>query len=231
MWHLLALGCIFFPGLFMLSRRYLRRNYPALTDGDIVTISTRHWISKDYVLFGTPYMAYDIYAMYLCYWHKHRAKQENGQHSTSFNIVTGFLKGNILIVLHHLLLLLIFLPITMFYRKGLGDFFLGCLYLTELSTPFVCFAKILSQLGKQNTLLYKVNGLIVMVTFFLCRILVFPYMYWAYGRQYGIAAHRVPFHIPRHCTVAIAILMAPQVYWLTLIIRKAVRCVKSVKSE
>ncbi|XP_067864419.1 TLC domain-containing protein 3A-like [Heptranchias perlo] len=250
MWHLFALGCAFFPGLFILTRRYLHKNYPTLTDGDIVIISVRivssvqavmavvsgyiitssckhvmkdsHWISTDYVLFGSPYMVYDIYAMYLCHWYKHRAKD-----ITSFNIVTGFLKKNSLIVLHHLVLLLVCLPITVYYRKGLGDFFLGCLFLAELSTPFVSFAKILSQLRKQNTLLYKVNGIITLVTFFLCRILVFPYMYWAYGRQYGIAAHRVPFHIPRHCTLAIIMLMAPQIYWLSLIIRKAAKSVKS----
>ncbi|XP_067866607.1 ceramide synthase [Heterodontus francisci] len=254
MWHLFALGCLFFPGLFILIRKFLQRNCPSLSDGDVVTISVRlissvqavmatfagfiitssckhvmkdrHWISTDYVVFAAPYMFYDIYAMYLAHWYKHKAKTKNGH--ASVNIVTDFLKKNVLIVLHHLVLLLICFPIIVYYRKGLGDFFLGCLLLAELSTPFVSFAKILSRFGKQNTLLYKVNGVIALVTFFLCRILVFPYMYWAYGKQYGIAAHRVPFHIPLHCTLANAMLMAPQVYWLILIVRKAA---KSRKTE
>ncbi|XP_072909422.1 TLC domain-containing protein 3A-like [Hemitrygon akajei] len=250
MWHLVALGCVFFPGVFVLTRRLVHRAAPALTDGEVVHFSARvvssvqavmatfsgyvitsscnhvmkdsHWISKTYVLFGAPYMVYDIYAMYLCHWYKHKEKQ-----SSSFSIVAGFLKKNPLIILHHLVLLLVCFPIVMFYTKDLGDFFLGCLFLAELSTPFVSFAKILSQLKMQDTLLYKVNGIITLVTFFICRILVFPFMYWAYGRQYGIPTHKVPFHIPRHCTFANAMLMAPQVYWLSLIVKKAVKTVKT----
>ncbi|XP_038670354.1 ceramide synthase-like [Scyliorhinus canicula] len=249
MWHLLLLGSLFFPGLFILARRFLQANFPTLTEGDIVTISVRlvssvqammavfagftitssckhvmkdrHWISTDYVLFAAPYMAYDIYAMYLSHWYKHKMESDKGQNGASVNIVTDFLKKNFLMLLHHLVLLLVCFPIVVYYRKGLGDFFLGCLLLAELSTPFVSLAKILGRFGKQNTLLYKVNGAIVLLTFFFCRILVFPFMYWAYGKQYGIPAHRVPFHIPFHCTVCNALLMAPQVYWLTLIARKA----------
>ncbi|XP_041053926.1 ceramide synthase-like isoform X1 [Carcharodon carcharias] len=255
MWHLLALGCLFFPGLFILTRRFLQTNFPTLSDGDTVAVSVRfissvqammavfvgyiiissckhvmkdrHWISTAYVMFGAPYMVYDIYAMYLYHWYKQKMKRDNGQNSAPVNIVTDFLKKNALIVLHHLVLLLVCFPIIVYYRKGLGDFFLGCLFLAELSTPFVSFAKLLSRFRKQNTLLYKINGAIILVIFFFCRILVFPYMYWAYGKQYGIPAHRVPFHIPLHCTLGNAILMAPQVYWLTLIIRKA----RSMKAE
>ena len=36
-----------------------------------------------------------------------------------------------------------------------------------------------------------VNGIMLMVTWFLCRILIFPFMYYAYGKQYGIAWHQV----------------------------------------
>ncbi|XP_078278168.1 TLC domain-containing protein 3A-like [Rhinoraja longicauda] len=249
MWHLVALGCLFFPGLFILSRRALRRADPALAEGELACLSVRivssvqavmavisgivitstcnhvmndsHWISKDYILFGTPYMVYDIYAMYLCHWHKYK-----GKYNSSFSCVTSFLKKNPLIILHHLVLFLVCFPITLFYRKGLGDFFLGCLLLAEMSTPFVSMAKILRQLKKQDTLLYKVNGVFVLVTFFVCRILVFPFMYWAYGRQYGIPAYRVPLHIPRVCTVANALIMAPQLYWFIQIVKKAVKTIK-----
>ncbi|XP_043574277.1 ceramide synthase-like [Chiloscyllium plagiosum] len=254
MWYLLALGCLFFPSLFILTRRFLQKNFPSLTDVDTVNISVRfvssvqavmatfagfiitssckhvmkdrHWISTNYVVFAAPYMAYDIYAMYLSHWFKHKAKHHNGLKSSSTNNVIDFLKKNFLMVLHHLALLLVCFPIIVYYRKGLGDFFLGCMFMAELSTPFVSFAKILKRFRKQNTLLYKVNGVILLVTFFLCRILVFPYMYWAYGKQYGIPAHLVPFHIPLHCTLGNAMLVAPQVYWLSLIIGKAGKTVK-----
>lgn len=32
-----------------------------------------------------------------------------------------------------------------FLRRGLGDFFIGCFFITELSTPFICLGKILIQ--------------------------------------------------------------------------------------
>ncbi|XP_007898925.1 TLC domain-containing protein 3A [Callorhinchus milii] len=251
MWLLVAQGCCFFPGLFSLTRRFLQKTYPHLTDADTAVISTRvvsavqavmavvsgilitsscndvlrdsHWISRDYILFGSPYMAYDLFAMYLCYWYKHRGERHGNRCGHWFGLLGGFLSKNILIVLHHLLLLLVCFPITVFYRKNLGDFFLGCLLMAELSTPFLSFGKILHQFGKQRTRLYKVNAVIALVTFFVCRILLFPYMYWAFGQQFGIAVHRVPFHIPLHCSLANLMLMAPQVYWFYLLLKTVLK--------
>lgn len=73
----------------------------------------------------------------------------------------------------------------------------------------------------QDSLLHKVNGILILVTFFLCRILLFPFMYWAYARQSGLPIYKVPFHIPFHCNVTNALLIAPQLYWFALICRKA----------
>uniref|UniRef100_A0A8C3UIN4 TLC domain containing 3A n=1 Tax=Catharus ustulatus TaxID=91951 RepID=A0A8C3UIN4_CATUS len=81
----------------------------------------------------------------------------------------------------------------------------------------------ITQLNMQDTLLHKVNGILVLVTFFLCRILLFPFMYAAYARQVGIPLYLVPFRIPLHCNIANASLIAPQLYWFRLICRKAAR--------
>lgn len=83
----------------------------------------------------------------------------------------------------------------------------------------------------QDTLLHKVNGILILVTFFLCRILLFPFMYGAYARQTGLPIYMVPFHIPLHCNVANASLIAPQLYWFMLICRKAVRLYSSSPSD
>ncbi|XP_035745401.1 TLC domain-containing protein 3A isoform X1 [Egretta garzetta] len=80
-----------------------------------------------------------------------------------------------------------------------------------------------TQLKMQDTLLHKVNGILILVTFFLCRILLFPFMYAAYARQVGIPIYMVPFRIPLHCNIANASLIAPQLYWFRLICRKAAR--------
>ncbi|CAJ0963646.1 unnamed protein product [Ranitomeya imitator] len=48
------------------------------------------------------------------------------------------------------------------WREGKGDFFLGCMLMAEVSTPrlFVWYKK-------QDTLLHRLNGVVMLVTFFL----------------------------------------------------------------
>ncbi|XP_078228435.1 TLC domain-containing protein 3A isoform X2 [Callithrix jacchus] len=108
-------------------------------------------------------------------------------------------------------------------RGDLGDFFVGCIFTAELSTPFVSLGRVLIQLKQQHTLLYKVNGVLTLATFLCCRILLFPFMYWSYGHQQGLSLLQVPFHIPFFCNVANAFLIAPQIYWFSLLCRKALR--------
>lgn len=50
--------------------------------------------------------------------------------------------------------------------------------LAFLSLPLFLF----SQYKKQHTLLHKVNGALMLITFFICRVLLFPYLYYVYGR-------------------------------------------------
>ncbi|CAJ0944703.1 unnamed protein product [Ranitomeya imitator] len=112
---------------------------------------------------------------------------------------------------------------TTFIRGDIGDFYVGCLLVAELSTPFVSLGKLLIQMNLQNSLLHKVNGAFVLLTFFACRILLFPFMYHAYGKQFGIPLYKVPFNIPLHCNITMGTIMAPQIYWFWLICRKAMR--------
>lgn len=166
-----------------------------------------------------PYMIYDTYAMYLCEWY--RAGDQSSKHSLT--IFRNFLSKNRLMITHHVFILLVLVPIAQKLRGELGDFFVGCIFTAELSTPFVSLGRILIQLQRQHSLLYKVNGILTLTTFFLCRILLFPFMYWSYGRQQGLSLLRVPFHIPFHCNVANAFLIAPQIYWFSLLCKKAAR--------
>lgn len=79
------------------------------------------------------------------------------------------------------------------------------------------------QLGLDDTRLHRANGIMVLLSFFLCRILVFPFMYWMYGQQFGIPLHRVAFHLPLQCNVGNLVILAPQVYWFIVLLRKAKR--------
>lgn len=79
------------------------------------------------------------------------------------------------------------------------------------------------QLGLDDSRLHRINGIMVLVSFFTCRILIFPFMYWMYGRQFGIPLHRVAFHLPLHCNVGNLVILAPQIYWFILLLQKANR--------
>ncbi|XP_058490548.1 TLC domain-containing protein 3A-like [Solea solea] len=253
MWTVwLACGAVLFPGLFYTLRKILKSSVPHWSDGDVVSVSERlvsachaslataagvtvvtscsdvmtdsHWLVNGFVVFGAPYMAYDIYAMYLTHFYTQRLRHDAGAHrSHSLQTVRSFLLKDWMLVLHHLTLLTVFLPIVLFFRRGQGDFFIGCLLTTEFSTPFISLGRILIQLDLDNSVLHKINGVIVLLSFFTCRILVFPFMYWMYARQFGIPLHRVVFTLPLHCNVGNLVILAPQVYWFILLLKKAKR--------
>ncbi|XP_022070823.1 TLC domain-containing protein 3A [Acanthochromis polyacanthus] len=189
---------------------------------DVMTDS--HWLVNWFIFFGAPYMAYDIFAMYLCHYHTQRVRGVSPAGSGhSLQSVRAFLIKDWMLVLHHAALLVVFMPVALFLRRGLGDFFIGCMFTTEFSTPFLCIGQILIQLGLDNTKLLKVNGIILLLSFFTCRILLFPFMYWMYGRQFGIPLHRVPFHLPLQCNLGNLAILSPQIYWFILLLRKANR--------
>uniref|UniRef100_A0A5F9DNY2 TLC domain containing 3A n=1 Tax=Oryctolagus cuniculus TaxID=9986 RepID=A0A5F9DNY2_RABIT len=167
----LAWGSLFFPGLFAFCTWALRRSRPEWTDIDCVMISTRlvssvqavlatgsgivvirscnnvisdrHWLAREYVWFLIPYMIYDTYAMYLCEWY--RARDQNRGHATTFR---NFLSQNRLMITHHAVILFVLVPVAQRLRGHLGDFFVGCIFTAELSTPFVSLGRILIQASK-----------------------------------------------------------------------------------
>nr|CAD7425735.1 unnamed protein product [Timema monikensis] len=82
--------------------------------------------------------------------------------------------------------------IPLYYLRGsLGDCVFGFVYLMELSTPFVSFRGILSKLKMKSSHLYVVNGLAMLVTFFFCRVVMFPYVCYLYSRLVGLTYWQV----------------------------------------
>ncbi|KAF3705841.1 Protein FAM57B [Channa argus] len=256
MFQALACGAVVFPGLFFAFRRILPCLFKHWSDADVVLVSERlvssihavmatttgaivvsscrgnvindrHWLTTYFIIwYGGPYMTYDIIAMYLSHYHRFRVEGHEDYKQHSLRTVNSFVHREFLLVLHHIALLTILLPITLFFRKDQGDFFIGCLFLTELSTPFVSLGKILIQLGLQNCWLHKINGGMVLFTFFFFRIALFPFMYWMYGRHYGIPLYSVPFHLPLSTNLGNSCILAPQVYWFVLLCRKGYRLYK-----
>lgn len=73
-----------------------------------------HWLVNCFALFGVPYMIYDIYTMYLTHYLTQRVKGHSRSPSShSLQTVKAFLMKDWLFVLHHLVLVVVFLPITL----------------------------------------------------------------------------------------------------------------------
>ncbi|XP_009332604.1 PREDICTED: protein FAM57B-like, partial [Pygoscelis adeliae] len=104
----------------------------------------RHWLAGGYPEFAVPYFIYDVYAMFLCHWHRGRVKGHEVAPPPSLRAAAGtYLRKDLLMVLHHAAMVLVCFPVAALWRQGKGDFFLGCLLMAELSTPFVCLGKVL----------------------------------------------------------------------------------------
>ncbi|XP_055004982.1 ceramide synthase [Boleophthalmus pectinirostris] len=246
-------GAVVFPGLFWALRRVLPRVFRRWSDADVVLVSERlvssvhalmataagviivascwnnvihdrHRLATDFVIYyGVPYMTYDILAMYLSHYHRFRVKGHEEYKRHSLRTVASFLRREFLLVLHHIALLTVLLPVTLFFRKEQGDFFIGCLFLTGGSALFFSSSTLVSQLGLQECWIHKANGVMVLLTFFLCRIALFPFMYWSYGHHYGLPLHRVPAHLPAATNLGSCCILAPQLYWFVLLCRKGYR--------
>ncbi|KPP68184.1 hypothetical protein Z043_113149 [Scleropages formosus] len=190
---ILVAGSIFFPGLFLLSKRCLK-HAPGLrwSEGDTVIVSARlvssiqaimastagyiiatscediiedqHWLTSSYILFAVPYFVYDIYAMFMCYWYKLQVKgHEDKSNPRALSVA-----------------------FTSYLRRE----FLMVLHHVVMVT--VCFP--VSVGGGQSS-----------------------------ARYASIPLYMVPFSVPWQCNLGAALLMAPQVYWFSLICRGAFR--------
>ncbi|CAG5106536.1 Oidioi.mRNA.OKI2018_I69.chr1.g2887.t2.cds [Oikopleura dioica] len=91
-------------------------------------------------------------------------------------IHTRELGGTVPILAHHTTATIAYL-VSLWYNK-MGWY--SCFrLLSEFSTPFVNLRWILVSIGLKNTRRYKINGVLMTASFFLCRICTFP-IYWYY---------------------------------------------------
>ncbi|XP_026313581.1 transmembrane protein 56-B [Hyposmocoma kahamanoa] len=112
---------------------------------------------------------------------------------------------------------------SLYLRGGLGDCVFGFVYLMELSTPFVSLRGILSRLHLKASKAYLINGILMLLTFFLCRVVSLPYVCLMYSRVLGLSYFEAIGSLPIGCKVSICILLLPQVYWFYLMSLGAVK--------
>jgi hypothetical protein len=158
--------------------------YTASTCQDVLH-ERSFWLEK-YVYFGLPYLIYDLHAMY------YASLDEHG------NNLKTFIENKGSIVIHHVALAVLGFPLIVFWRRGLGDFFVGCIFCAELSTVFLSLNMILKHLQMQESL-------------------------W-YGKYTGrLKMWEVPGQIPWFCSVGCGSILLLQLYWFHIIFVKTVK--------
>lgn len=93
----------------------------------------------------------------------------------------------------------------------------------EISTPFVSLRSILSRLNMKSSRFYLINGLTMLATFFVFRVLLLPYLFYYYSQIANIPYFQAINSLPRSCKIGIAILFLPQYYWFYLMMSGAVK--------
>ncbi|CAH1997942.1 unnamed protein product [Acanthoscelides obtectus] len=199
-------------------------------------LRSSHYISEAYGWFGAAYFLYDIWSMYMVFAATH-VQTDTGSNSYFDKVVRkafmilAYLKHNAMIVGHHIFIGGFgFLVITSL-RGDFGDCFFGFVYLMEASTPFVSLRGILSKIGMKNHPVYVMNGLIMLVVFFICRIAMFPYTIYVYSRTIGTDFISAIQTLPKGCLVSILILLIPQIYWFHLMLIGATKVIKKSASN
>lgn len=92
----------------------------------------RHWLSSAYTQFAVPYFIYDIYAMFLCHWHKHQVKGHGGDEGGArapggtWAVARGYLQKEFLMVLHHAAMVLVCFPLSVVSRAAASQGPLSC---------------------------------------------------------------------------------------------------------
>ncbi|PSN38095.1 hypothetical protein C0J52_00857 [Blattella germanica] len=75
----------------------------------------------------------------------------------------------------------------------------------------------------KSSQLYVINGLVMLVTFFFCRVVMFPYVCYLYSQLVGLSYWEAILSLPVGCKIGISILMLPQLYWFVLMLYGAIR--------
>uniref|UniRef100_A0A182Q1B9 TLC domain-containing protein n=1 Tax=Anopheles farauti TaxID=69004 RepID=A0A182Q1B9_9DIPT len=134
-----------------------------------------------------------------------------------------YLASHPLMVFHHLFIGSYGLVVISYLRGGLGDCVFSFMFMMELSTPFVSFRSILSVMGLKQSKLYVINGLVMLVTFFWCRVFLMPYVCYYYSQVINKPFFEAVWNLPWGCKVSILALFLPQLYWFRLMVRGAVK--------
>lgn len=186
-------------------------------------LNERFYILDNYLIFGISYFIYDCVTMYIVF-----STELKEDVTLSYTELYRFCLERPLIILHHLLVPLVGFPAIMIARGGQGDCLLGTSFLVEASTPFVSFRVILSHLGLKDSTMYVVNGVFMLISFFLCRVSIFPILYVWYSRLAGISSL---LSTPLWVHLAVAGLWFPQLLWFCKMVKGSIKLIKDFRAR
>lgn len=188
---------------------------------------TSHYISEAYGWFGAAYFFYDIWSMYNVQQASLLSLKQGAGARKTLSFLQYIVK-NPMIVAHHLFIGIVgFLAVTFLKRNG--DCFYGFIYLMEASTPFVSIRGILSKLGLKETKYYVINGFLMLGTFFLFRIFMFPAVMYLYAHSLDVNLLTAINSLSKGSMLFFLALFLPQIYWFYLMLKGATKVLKPSK--
>lgn len=177
-------------------------------------------ILDNFLTFGISYFFYDLVSMYIV------SSTEEKDHVTwSLGEIVQFCRKRPVIILHHICVPMIGYNTMLFLRGKTGDCILGGAFLMESSTPFVSMRVILCHLNMRSSGLYVINGLAMLFTFFVCRILVFPCMYIWYGASVGMSTWQAIASLHWYCHAGVIALTLPQLFWFAKMVKGSIKII------
>jgi len=174
-----------------------------------------HPIIHHFLVFGISYFVYDLQAMYQAYTKQLQA----GDDPLLAAPLLNFVRARPLMIFHHILIPLFAVSFLLMPVKR-GDYFIAIFILMEGSTPFVSMRRILELLEMKSSWIYVVNGIMMTVTFFLCRIANLVYIYFLYSQELDLPLVEIFVHrVPMHCNLCALAITALQLYWWSLMLK------------
>jgi len=189
-------------------------------------LTDRYYVLDNYLIFGFSYFFYDIVSMYMVFSTEHKEEV-----TLSTKEAMRFLMSKPMIILHHTFVPLVGFPLLMHYRGGSGDCLLGTSFLIEASTPFVSLRVILVHLKMKDSLVYVVNGLLMLLSFFFCRVMLFPYLYYWYACLIDMSLLSTLLSISPWVHLAVMGLWSPQLIWFHRMLKGSLKLIKDAKKR
>jgi len=189
--------------------------------GDIMR--DRFYITDNFMILAMAYFLYDLASMYIV--HNTLSKPNV---TVSVKEIQKFLNEKPLIIFHHILVPMIMIPAVLHFRNGIirGDCLIGTCLMMEASTPFVSLRVILIHFKMKESLIYVLNGLLMLTSFFVFRVIIFPHLYWWYTDNAGLTAMQAVTQIPVHCHIFTFSIWIPQLFWFYKMVKGTIKLIK-----